>query len=273
MQTNYVHLILFVFRSKYPAQEAKILKKLKHENILEINSDWDEHPPKKYKYPSRSPLNELTNDVYFIETEFCDLKSLHSWFCIPVLITDLYAKIILYQIAKGLEYLHLPDNSIVHRDLKPENILLCTDRLRSCVVAKIGDFGIARELTMATMTKDVGTYCYKCPEVVSFSFKNLATSIESDLSIHLQSSHVDIKYKHKVDIYALGVMFCEMLVLGDCSSSELDERDSTLRKDKIKEEGFSISESCEEYMKDKVEVCISLQLRALFFHNFLYSYF
>lgn len=105
--------------------------------------------------------------MYFIETEFCDLKSLQSWFRIPVVITDLHSKIILYQIAKGLAYLHPPNNNIVHRDLKPENILLCSNILESCVVVKIGDFGISREM-QTTMTKGLGTFSYQCPEVVSF---------------------------------------------------------------------------------------------------------
>lgn len=144
-----------------------MLKQLQHENILTINSDWSEHPPKKYTYPSRTPLKELTKVVYFIETEFCDLKSLQSWFRIPVVITDLHSKIILYQIAKGLAYLHPPNNNIVHRDLKPENILLCSNILESCVVVKIGDFGISREM-QTTMTKGLGTFSYQCPEVVSF---------------------------------------------------------------------------------------------------------
>lgn len=189
---------LFPFRSKYPEQEARLLNQLQHQNILTINSDWSEHPPKKYTYPSRTPLNELTTDVFFIETEFCDLKSLHSWFCIPVAITDLHAKIILYQIASGLAYLHPPNNNIVHRDLKPENILLCSNVLDSCVVVKIGDFGISREI-QTTMTKDVGTFSYKCPEVVSFSLKrsaklkqkkkNLFTVVDGN-QIQAQSRHL-----------------------------------------------------------------------------------
>lgn len=65
---------------------------------------------------------------------------------------------------------------------------------------------------------------------------------------------MEIKYRHKVDIYALGVIFCEMLVLGDCQISELNERDSALFKDKIKNDGFSISEPCKAYLKDKAEV-------------------
>ncbi|KAJ6648400.1 Mitogen-activated protein kinase 13 [Pseudolycoriella hygida] len=214
--------------NKYPEQEATILKKLKHENILEIISEWTEHPPKKYKYPSNSPLDELTNDVYFIETEYCDLKSLHFWFNQQVPITHLCAKIILYEISKGLQYLH--ETKIVHRDLKPENILLTSDKHKSCVIVKIADFGISRVVTRATMTKEIGTQFYKCPEV----------------------SMNDVRYQHKVDIYALGVIFCEMLVLGDCSNNdEFQNRFDALLEDKIKENGFSISESCKEYLKDK----------------------
>ncbi|KAJ6644217.1 Mitogen-activated protein kinase HOG1, partial [Pseudolycoriella hygida] len=214
--------------SKYPEQEARILKQLKHENILEIISDWTEHPPKKYQYLNNS-LDELTNDVYFIETEYCDLKSLNFWFRQRVLISHLNAKIILYQISKGLKYLHELETQIVHRDLKPENILLASDKQKSCVVVKIGDFGISRVVTKATMT-NIGTEFYKCPEVAMGKGK----------------------YHHKVDIYALGVIFCEMLVLGDCSDDEFENRENAIVLDKIKENGFSLSESCKEYLKDNI---------------------
>lgn len=70
------------------------------------------------------------------------------------------------------------------------------------------------------------------------------------------SSDIKIKYKHKVDIYALGVIFCEMQVLGECPISELNERDSALVMGKINPGGFAISESCKAYLKDKIEVCI-----------------
>jgi serine/threonine-protein kinase len=64
------------------------------------------------------------------------------------------------QIAQGLSHLH--ELGIVHRDLKPANIFLSDDgRL------KIGDFGLARDFAMHSLTQDgltVGTAKYLSPE-------------------------------------------------------------------------------------------------------------
>src|SRR5690349_20306629 len=65
-------------------------------------------------------------------------------------------------IAAGLSYAH--ENGIVHRDIKPENVLLQGGR------ALVGDFGIARAITMSAnelLTSSgivIGTAAYMSPE-------------------------------------------------------------------------------------------------------------
>ena len=62
-------------------------------------------------------------------------------------------------VACGMKHLH--DCDIIHRDLKSANVLL-TSRW----VAKLCDFGTARELTHTTTTEQAGTYRWMSPEIM-----------------------------------------------------------------------------------------------------------
>ena len=92
------------------------------------------------------------------------------------------------RICEALQYAH--DQGVVHRDIKPENILL--DRSGA---PKIVDFGLALLTGPATETRltryarVLGTPHYMAPEQIE------------------HPSEVD----HRADIYALGVVFYEML--------------------------------------------------------------
>lgn len=99
---------------------------------------------------------------------------------------DVFA--IILQICSALEYAH--GQGVIHRDIKPENILV--DR-EGCV--KVADFGLARLMGTAhypwlTASHQVlGTPHYMAPEQWE------------------RPKHVD----HRADIYALGVIFYELL--------------------------------------------------------------
>ena len=90
---------------------------------------------------------------------------------------------IIFQIAQGLKRAH--EEKIIHRDIKPGNILI-TEKGE----VKIVDFGLAKlagvHLTQSTSSK--GTVAYMCPE-------------------QIRGEKVD----HRCDIWALGVVFYEML--------------------------------------------------------------
>jgi Protein kinase domain len=89
---------------------------------------------------------------------------------------------LLREIAKGLSFLH--QNGVVHRDLKPHNVFIEQG------LVKIGDYSLSKIMTASHRsghTVTVGTVHYMAPEI------GLG------------------RYDHTVDIYALGVVFYEML--------------------------------------------------------------
>ncbi|HBE67691.1 MAG TPA: serine/threonine protein kinase [Planctomycetaceae bacterium] len=89
------------------------------------------------------------------------------------------------QICSALQHAH--NHGIIHRDLKPSNIFITSD-----AVAKLGDFGIARDTHAADITSHgltVGTHAYMSPE-----------QIRGDASVTGQA-----------DLYSLGCVLFEML--------------------------------------------------------------
>jgi hypothetical protein len=88
----------------------------------------------------------------------------------------------LHGICEGVGYLH--DQGLVHRDLKPGNLFLENG------VVKIGDYGLSKFISASRrsgQTGSVGTVHYMAPEVVNG------------------------RYGKEVDLYAIGIIFYEML--------------------------------------------------------------
>lgn len=102
--------------------EAQLMRKLNHENILEIIATTN----------SRSHPNRI-----YLLSEFCDEGNLET-FASAKFLNQSEAQKIAFEIAKGLHYLKVV--RIIHRDLAPRNILIHKG------VAKISDFGLARAI-------------------------------------------------------------------------------------------------------------------------------
>jgi len=104
-------------------REIKILKHFCHDNIISIRD---------ILWPCDDELKTY-RDVYIV----LDLmeSDLHRIIYSPQQLTDEHVRYFLYQILRGLKYIH--SANIVHRDLKPSNLLVN----ENCDL-KIGDFGL-----------------------------------------------------------------------------------------------------------------------------------
>ena len=128
--------------------EATILGKLDHPNIIKLFEVFDSQKPKHTlnivtEYADDGDLSEkikLQNNKPFTESEILDYFT---------------------QICLALKHIH--DKKIIHRDIKSGNIFLMKSGL-----VKLGDFGIAKgfQNTMDKAKTMVGTPYYLSPEII-----------------------------------------------------------------------------------------------------------
>lgn len=107
-------------------REFDILKDLDHPNIVHLEKVfWSESTI--FIFQELITSGDLFSYVAYREQQLADVE----------------VAVILYQILKGVEYLH--DREIVHRDLKPDNVLVSNDP-DSPLRVIITDFGGCRRL-------------------------------------------------------------------------------------------------------------------------------
>ncbi|XP_005043357.1 PREDICTED: interferon-induced, double-stranded RNA-activated protein kinase [Ficedula albicollis] len=161
-------------------REAKGLAILTHENIVRYHSSWTGYDYIKNRDTSKNSDKETL--CLFIQLEFCEQGTLETWITknsenrqYHAMAQDKFL-----QIVKGVEYIH--SQGLIHRDLKPQNIFISRDDK-----IKIGDFGLVTSVTFETQTEYKGTKSYMAPE------------------------QFGTKYGKDVDIYALGLIWWEIL--------------------------------------------------------------
>lgn len=129
-------------------RELRLLQTLEHENIIQLLDLY-----------TTDPEPAALNNIY--------ISTLHAgWDLQKVLrearLTDAHERFIIYQLLRGLKYLH--SAGIVHRDLKPTNLCLTAD-----TDLTILDLGLARAVTTDIMTEYIVTRYYRAPELVCWS--------------------------------------------------------------------------------------------------------
>ncbi|XP_018764165.2 serine/threonine-protein kinase Nek5 [Serinus canaria] len=151
-------------------KEVILLAKMKHANIVTFYASVQEEN-KLYIVMEYCDGGDLMKRIDMQHGVLFDEDQILSWFV---------------QISLGLKHIH--DKKILHRDVKAQNVFLSNNGQ----VAKLGDFGIARQLnsTAEFAHTCVGTPYYLSPEICE-----------------------NRPYNNKTDIWSLGCVLYELCAL------------------------------------------------------------
>eukprot|EP00262_Sarcandra_glabra_P019788 TRINITY_DN7620_c0_g1_i1.p1 TRINITY_DN7620_c0_g1~~TRINITY_DN7620_c0_g1_i1.p1 ORF type:complete len:515 (+),score=85.81 TRINITY_DN7620_c0_g1_i1:227-1771(+) len=164
-------------------REIKILKKLHHENVIQLKEIVTSPGPEKDEQ-GRPDGNKYKGSIYMVfEYMDHDLTGLSDRpgmrFTVPQI------KCYMRQLLTGLHYCHV--NQVLHRDIKGSNLLIDNEGN-----LKLADFGLARSFSNdhnGNLTNRVITLWYRPPELL------LGTT----------------KYGPAVDMWSVGCIFAELL--------------------------------------------------------------
>uniref|UniRef100_A0A8C6P7B8 non-specific serine/threonine protein kinase n=1 Tax=Nothobranchius furzeri TaxID=105023 RepID=A0A8C6P7B8_NOTFU len=196
------YAVKVVHYKKETLQEAMALSDLNHCNIVRYHSCWISDVDHQWDSSAESSsASQSSTDspakLLYMQMELCAVKTLRVWIDEKNIqnpkksLRDSKRKeeslIIALQIVSGVEHIH--SRMLIHRDLKPANILFSQDN-----TVKIGDFGLVTpEIEDDTKNQKErseykGTPSYMAPE-----------------------QRGRVLYDRKVDIFALGLIYFELL--------------------------------------------------------------
>ncbi|CAN9499969.1 unnamed protein product [Ophioblennius macclurei] len=182
-------------------REVEALSELLHPNIVRYYTCWLEDSDYQWESLSGSSSmsessREYSGNYLYIKMELCDVRTLRLWIDeknlqnVKKSLRDSKRRneslTFALQIVSGVEYIH--SKALFHRDLKPANIMFGTDG-----EMKIGDFGLV-------VTESSG------------SDNSVERSVYKGTPSYMAPEQKDKKtYDRKVDIFALGLTYFEML--------------------------------------------------------------
>ena len=124
-------------------REIRILKQMKHSNIIQLYS-----------------VIQTSTTIYLV-MEYSPGRELFDYIVSKKRLSETEACEFFQQIVAGVDYMHR--NRICHRDLKPENMLLDSNR-----IIKIIDFGLSNNYGKNELLATAcGSPCYAAPEMIA----------------------------------------------------------------------------------------------------------
>ncbi|XP_029376887.1 interferon-induced, double-stranded RNA-activated protein kinase-like [Echeneis naucrates] len=210
---NKYYAVKIVQAKQKALREVKVLSELQHQNIVRYFTCWMETTSYQHNIQadnSQCALNSSTQYLY-IKMELCENRTLTRWIReknqekLPNPKRNEESLKIAQQILTGVEYIH--SKNLIHRDLKPDNIMFTSDE-----TVKIGDFGLVTADTNDDgedlKRTNTGTLSYMAPEQVK-----------------------EKKYDRKVDIFALGLIYLELVwKVSTCTERALTFTDARQQK-------------------------------------------
>ena len=124
--------------------EIKVLKALKHPNIIHIEDSFE------------------TPDRIYMVMEMMKGGELFDYVVEKGTLSEEEASVLVRKITSAVAHMH--DIGVIHRDLKPENLLLTTKGDNAEV--KLIDFGLAKEMNEQVARSFLGTRGYLAPEML-----------------------------------------------------------------------------------------------------------
>ncbi len=200
------------------AREAKALAKLNHPGIVTLYEFGSVGQASSLSLEPEALTGKMPAPLFYFLMEFVDGVNLRQLLHAGR-ISPREALAIVPQICDALQFAH--DQGIVHRDIKPENILL--DR-RGRV--KVADFGLAKIIESDSGGADLPV----SPEIGAAQQHGPTGVMGTPNYMSPEQIAAPGGVDHRADIYALGVVFYQMLT-GELPGKKIEPPSSKVQID------------------------------------------